>query len=434
MSGNYSDSEEEDYGDFTTTNVTDGDKISHLGGEPIWPYPTSAPDVRTAKCHTCNHLMPLLLQLDGEVPDSPHARILYVFGCLHKVCRRKEGVVRAIRGVVVRKGKEGGKWEGKLVVEGKNPVKEQKELEKLEKKGETVRPGDMLFGDRLGAGSGRASGNANPFSKGRDSSESNGTRANPFSTGSNPSSTFPSTSLTSQAPLTSSPTKPASTASTLPKSFADTLKLSNTDDNPHPVKCDSSPLMLGPQEPWPSVLPSTYPHYYLDAEYEQLDATTPESLLHAQGRAPVATEEELLNSASSDGGAEDWGGYEKSTLDKTFQKFADRVAQNPEQVLRYEHKGFPLLYSKSDPVGRLLSSPPSLRTAQSVPRCPNCRKQRVFEFQLMPHAIAMLEAEDWGTIIVYTCTCVPKILDENGVGWAEEWVGVQWEQVKQVKR
>lgn len=43
MSGNYSDSEDEDYGDFQTTNVTLGfavteetsDKISHLGGEPV---------------------------------------------------------------------------------------------------------------------------------------------------------------------------------------------------------------------------------------------------------------------------------------------------------------------------------------------------------------------------------------------------------------
>lgn len=43
MSGNYSDSEDEDYGDLRTTNVTLGyavteetsDKISHLGGEPV---------------------------------------------------------------------------------------------------------------------------------------------------------------------------------------------------------------------------------------------------------------------------------------------------------------------------------------------------------------------------------------------------------------
>lgn len=53
MSGNYSDSEDEDYSDFQTTNVTLGfavpeetsDKISHLGGKPVLPpIPSPLPD------------------------------------------------------------------------------------------------------------------------------------------------------------------------------------------------------------------------------------------------------------------------------------------------------------------------------------------------------------------------------------------------------
>ena len=47
MSGNYSDSEDENYGDFETTDVVLGyamkeethDKISHLGGEPVGLLP-----------------------------------------------------------------------------------------------------------------------------------------------------------------------------------------------------------------------------------------------------------------------------------------------------------------------------------------------------------------------------------------------------------
>lgn len=53
----------------------------------------------------------------------------------------------------------------------------------------------------------------------------------------------------------------------------------------------------------------------------------------------------------------------------------------------------------------------------------------------MPHAIAMLEADDvsldgmeWGTIIVCACHCVPKRVDADGVSYVEEFVGVQWEQ------
>ena len=77
-----------------------------------------------------------------------------------------------------------------------------------------------------------------------------------------------------------------------------------------------------------------------------------------------------------------------------------------------------------------------------IPRCEYCGSQRVFELQLVPHAISMLEEGreklkldpkdnadmEWGTIIVGVCgkDCAP---DEVGVvGWREEWAGVQWEE------
>lgn len=128
---------------------------------------------------------------------------------------------------------------------------------------------------------------------------------------------------------------------------------------------------------------------------------------------------------SSSGQKEDKDVYE-STIDKTFQKFADRLAQNPEQVLRYEFGGQPLLYSKSDAVGKLLA-PLQARSTTSrvelgpdgwkIPRCECCGSGRVFEVQLTPHAITELEAEDmsmegmeWGTIIVGVCEedCLPR--------------------------
>jgi pre-rRNA-processing protein TSR4 len=139
----------------------------------------------------------------------------------------------------------------------------------------------------------------------------------------------------------------------------------------------------------------------------------------------------------------------ESTIDKTFQKFADRLAQNPEQVIRYEFKGQPLLYSKSDAVGKLLT-PLQAQNAKitvhqgpggaRIPRCENCGSGRVFEVQLTPHAITELEAEDmnlegmeWGTIIVGVCEvdCLPRGTDPGKVGFCEEWAGVQWEEVKE---
>lgn len=142
---------------------------------------------------------------------------------------------------------------------------------------------------------------------------------------------------------------------------------------------------------------------------------------------------------------EDKDVYE-STIDKTFQKFADRLAQNPEQVIRYEFKGSPLLYSKHDDVGKRFASlgkDHAKATATSVngnriPRCGNCGASRVFEVQLTPHAIMELErgetsidGMEWGTIIVGVCErdCQENGVPAGAVGYVEEWAGVQWEEL-----
>jgi pre-rRNA-processing protein TSR4 len=149
------------------------------------------------------------------------------------------------------------------------------------------------------------------------------------------------------------------------------------------------------------------------------------------------------------------GGMEKlfeSSMDKQFQKFADRMAQNPEQILRYELDGTPLLYSLTDSVGKLLSPPHNSggkvsvaggHAGSKIPRCANCGAERIFEVQLTPHAITVLEEEElslegmeWGTIIMGVCSkdCVPQGVEEGAVGYAEEWVGVQWEESLEKKR
>jgi len=132
----------------------------------------------------------------------------------------------------------------------------------------------------------------------------------------------------------------------------------------------------------------------------------------------------------------------ESSMDRTFQKFADRLAQNPEQVLRYEFGGQPLLYSNQDLVGKMIEGPSGQGKVRSVgsrvPRCANCGAERAFELQLTPHAIVDLEAEElgiegmeWGTIILMVCgkDCVARGVGAGEVGYVEEWVGVQWEEV-----
>jgi pre-rRNA-processing protein TSR4 len=138
----------------------------------------------------------------------------------------------------------------------------------------------------------------------------------------------------------------------------------------------------------------------------------------------------------------------ESTIDKTFQKFADRLAQNPEQVIRYEFRGQPLLYSKHDDVGKLLTSSGKETTkvtttsvnGNRIPRCENCGAGRVFEVQLTPHAIMELERDEagvdgmeWGTIIVGVCErdCQQKGTPAGCVSYVEEWAGIQWEELNE---
>ncbi|KAH8661390.1 programmed cell death protein 2 [Tricladium varicosporioides] len=414
-----SDSDEGEDNDYTETNVLLGyaakeptdDTISQLGGKPTWLNPTTPPSATLAKCKVCNDLMVLLLQLNGDLPEifPGHERRLYVLTCRRKTCRRKEGSVRALRGTTITE-----------VV----PSKERKENKTA--KPEPAAPrlgtniGEMLFGAKP---SSNANANANPFSS------SGSANLNPFSTSQNPSTTNSTTTPNAAPSLPSPPTSNDTTTESLPRTFASALTFNA------PKKSFGPPP---PPEPWPadSVLPPSYPLFYLvDADYETLDKVE---------EVPIPTQTMDLDEPSgSSGGKEDKDVYE-SSIDKTFQRFADRLAQNPEQVLRYEFKGSPLLYSKSDTVGKLLSHSTtnenvktSSGSASGMPRCGNCGKERVFEMQLTPHAIMELEREEdgidgmeWGTIIVGVCDgdCVPSYVSRGEVGYAEEWVGVQWEE------
>lgn len=268
--------------------------------------------------------------------------------------------------------------------------------------------GDSLFGAKPASSTGGGIFGANPFSSGEGASTSPFTQSNP---------------LSAQKPAEKPAEKPMSPTADLPKTFAAALNITS----PPP----SAPQ---PAEPWPqdSDLPKPYPLLYLaDADYEQLDKDEP---------APLQKFEMMeldTEPSGSGGGKEDKDVYE-SSIDTTFQKFADRLAQNPEQVVRYEFRGSPLLYTKGDGVGKLLGG----EKGKGMPNCPNCKSKRVFEVQCAPHMITELEVEElslegmeWGTIIVGVCgaDCCPNVRPGQ-VGYVEEWVGVQWEEVEDRKR
>jgi pre-rRNA-processing protein TSR4 len=338
--------------------------------------------------------MALILQLNGELPERfpGHERRIYVFACRRPTCRRKDGSIRALRGVRIWKEEAQNNKE----VESKD--KKSAEPPKAKEAGPGL--GETLFGaSGLGGGS-----SANPFSSdgANPFGSSLGGSANPFGSS---SQTTPTTNKEVQK---SEPTGSAGLA----KTFAETLSLNATPSEPPP-----------PPEPWPESegLAKPYPTLYLsDADYETLDPT-PQSV-------PANTRIEDADAAEPS--ALDREAFE-SSMDSTFQKFADRLAQNPDQVIRYEFGGTPLLYSKTDPVGEKL-------TNGTMPGCPNCGGRRTFEVQMTPNAITELEADElslegmeWGTIIVGVCDsdCSPRSTELGQAGYLEEWAGVQWEEL-----
>ncbi|KAH9879945.1 hypothetical protein J1614_001969 [Plenodomus biglobosus] len=435
------DSESSDEGeDYTETNVllgyatkeATGDAVSHLGGAPSWIDDATPPSGALAKCKVCNGLLSLLLELNGDLPDHfpGHARRLYIWTCRRKACRRKDGSVRGVRGVRIAKG---------AASKSSAKAAEKREPAKVEEKPQP-KIGESLFGVKNGASTATP---ANPFSNPFATQTNGAAPANPFASKPGNASPFsaptpPTVTVTSQ----DTPEEKQDEASTtLPETFASKVRLNS------PSATEQAPR---PHEPWPaaSAFPASFPHYHLDAEYETLDApSTPE--IPDNARMDVDTE-----GGGNGGGKEDKEVYE-SSLDKTFQKFADRIGENAEQVLRYEFKGKPLLYSDNDAIGKLLgphsdnasSSNVKVTTASSrggagMPRCQNCGADRVFEVQLTPHAITELEAEEmsldgmeWGTIIMGVCSkdCKPNDVSEGEVGYLEEWVGVQWEEVASKK-
>lgn len=429
------------YGEPATGEAASGNEtVSRLGGRPNWLVADQAPSAALARCGVCKALMVMLLQLNGELPDRfpGHERRLYVFACRNRGCRRKAGSIRAIRGV--RMDAVAAVVEVAAAARKKKEKEEAREArEAKEAKQAAPVTGEALFGVKnpfaaeggsLGGGGGNPFG-GNPFSLGGSSAAG---IKNPFSIGSTASAT--ATKGTKEA-------DEAKEANDLPRTFTEALSLSLNNKDSAAAQ-EPAPVA----EPWPAAetWPAAYPVSWIaEAEYETLDPTPTMPVQAVQMEVDDGS-----SGGSGSGGKEDKYVFE-SSMDAAFQRFADRVSQNPEQVIRYEFAGQPLLYSRDDTVAGLWQQPGigggvgvGITTlAAGPPRCAACGARRVFEVQLMPHAIGLLEADelglegmDWGTVMVAVCE---KDCQGRGGGadkeatYTEEWVGVQWEDL-QVKR
>jgi pre-rRNA-processing protein TSR4 len=357
--------------------------------------------------------MLLLLELDGELyehfPDAD--RRLYIFSCPRKPCNRKPGSIRALRATRRHKSHQPAP---------KIEKQEAPEIMKEEVKAQAPKPdlGASLFGSNTLISS--VSANANPFS----SKPASTAASNPFAAPAPVAS--PSPALSPVPPVTNQPT--TTTPNTLAESFANKVRLSS----PPPT----SPQPCTPTTPWPdrSTFPPPYATFYIDAEGETLSRSS----------TPTIPENVQIDTEDTDGASSAAEGKDitESEVDKAFLKFSTRLGHNPEQVLRYQFLGTPMLYSYTDAVGkRLRETPSSVKSSSRIPRCESCGSERVFELQLVPHAISVLEegrdniglgegqgGMEWGTVILGVCRKNCGMERVGVVGWREEWAGVQWEE------
>nr|XP_021137693.1 programmed cell death protein 2-like [Columba livia] len=122
-----------------------------------------------------------------------------------------------------------------------------------------------------------------------------------------------------------------------------------------------------------------------------------------QQREGVDLQQLMSESFANEGDNEKYEKSQVKSRDHTFHKFMKRISVCHEQILRYSWGGQPLF----------ITSPPA-NINNGVPACGNCGSNRIFEFQLMPALVTMLQSDsglsvEFGTAIVYTCerSCWP---------------------------
>ncbi|NWS98565.1 PDD2L protein, partial [Mionectes macconnelli] len=186
--------------------------------------------------------------------------------------------------------------------------------------------------------------------------------------------------------------------------------------NTHPAATEE--MVVGTPGPAPVFQP-----FYINVVDEEdysgfLDTDHADELLKEyQQREGVDLKQMMSESFAGEGGNEKYEKSEVKSWDHTFYKFMKRISVCPEQILRYSWGGQPLF----------ITCPPASVT-QGIPACSTCGSSRVFEFQLMPALVSLLQSDsdlsvEFGTVVVYTCerSCWPT----NHQTPLEEFIFVQ---------
>ncbi|PVG04884.1 hypothetical protein CPB86DRAFT_692680 [Serendipita vermifera] len=402
--------------------------VSRIGGTPSFlTYPH--PSFDASKCKVCGEHAELLVQMLCNLEESPFERVLYVWGCSKASCQRKEGAIRAWRGLNYDE-----KYAKKLKRKQENKQKQQSASKESANGTNSQVP-------------------VNPFSAPAPSPFSSGPSGGPpFGFG---DEIMGFASLSAKSESSSKEEKEKNQGES--EEEEDTSEEESEDGSEDEIATKMSKANLGPSPDW-SKSPSYRP-IYLETESEYLPPP-PKAATSSKAAANYST-------GKSSGGGEDWGKemWEESVnIDDIFARFATRVEARAKQCVRYELDGTPLFY-QADPVYRSLHSIPSgtpvpvtgaafvvtgaepkraynPSVSPLLSKCPICNSKRRFECQLMPNLINSLKRPDgstsdtqmeWGTCLIFTCEKDCCQVPSAGSGelkecWREEVVLVQWEE------
>jgi len=419
--------------------------VTKIGGVPIWLSDNQHPENAIQTCGCCNGPMYLIFQ--GYVPleDSIYHRAMYVWACNRRICIKKPGSIKALRAHLVdpeylkqQKKKEAAK------------IRKEEQIKSAQKRNAivgTANGSPFQLGDLWSSSTGPSISAGNPFA-----ATTTPSKANPFQM-----PTIENIDEEDPQLVDGKPGPLKRNVSNFSSQFADKLTIQEEEEEEEE------------EEDVSNVSDSTFvcrkrfPGYYLyiceEEVGESYDALGTDMSKYQKYLDLQQAEE---NADDSEEGVS-WAGeaYEKQQLprgfDKAFKRFTERVSAWPEQCVRYEFGGSPLLFSNSDQAARSLIAASSdgygVYSSASLPTCSHCGSNRTFEFQLMPNTLSLLSVtqhameeeqttdktgmDQWnvgmefGTVMVFVCEkdCNGSAANdlEDKVTYFEEHVVAQFE-------
>ncbi|CAI2163197.1 1820_t:CDS:2 [Funneliformis geosporum] len=439
-------SSQEDHDPYTTK----------IGGKPTWLRKTHPLSHDVIICKNCDKEMFLLFQ--GYVPleGSIYDRVIYVFGCNQQKCMKKSGSFRAFR--AHRKDEEyerkyqkewiNKQWSNEKVHDNSSPRSTNVIKGGL---------GDMLFGiidsDDANDVNDMQALTVDGEEKVLEKSEREAKYDKVKGYENEMSQQNINKKVTYDTRRQPSWSQVISDAEKARNEKNQVSRKRDNDEDVSQIAVDMSMMSLNRN--WPEHIKS-FAAQYLYITEEVLEEKKNDDIFKKHWSYEEVQD---LMDRDQENDNFDWSGekYEKAILpkgyDKTFQKFSDRVAEWPDQCVRYQFDGQPLLYTHGDETAKLLFPKIDDRseniTTSKLPVCRRCESKRVFELQLMPSMLSILSTSfyidedeegsdkksifnlgmEWGTIMIFTCKndCEKIGVGTNEVSYYEEVVMVQYE-------